>query len=139
MELHLRRLRRRAETAIDYLLLLLDRIDGDPDLEDGADLEPSLAALERHPECIPGESWLNAPYRTRDGAQTVWSKGIRDDREDEHDGAEPDVDDEPSGDEGEPSLGSFDRAINQDHAWRVAGSNWAAQLNSDLEAESPAA
>ncbi len=134
MELQWRRLRKRAEAAIDFLLLLIDEIDGDADLEDGGDLEPSLAALERHPECIPGETWLDAPYRTCDGAQTSWTKGARDDREDEHDGAEPDVDDELSGDEEEPALGAFDRLINQDHAWRQSqGPNWFLHTNADIE------
>lgn len=129
-----RRLRQRAEAAIDYLLLLLDRIDGDADLEECGDLEPSLAALERHPECIPGESWFDAPYATRDGAQISWSKGGRDDREAQHDGAEPDVDDELTGDEGEPSLGSFDRLTNQDHAWRQSqGPRWFLHANADIE------
>ncbi|WP_375782933.1 hypothetical protein ACE10Z_23755 [Bradyrhizobium sp. Pha-3] len=139
MELQWRRLRKRAEAAIDYLLLLLDQIDGEADLEDGGDLEPSLAALERHPECIPGESWLNAPYRTGDGAQTCWNKGSRDDREDEHDGREPNVDDELSGDEEEPALGSFDRLINQDHGWRqTQGPNWFLHANADIEKPSRA-
>ncbi|MCP1832858.1 hypothetical protein [Bradyrhizobium sp. USDA 4545] len=140
LQLHYRRLRKRVETTIDYLLLLLDRIDGDADLEDGGDLEPSLAALERHPECIPGESWSDAPYRDRDGAQVAWCKGTRDDREHDHDGAEPDVDDELSGDEQEPSLGSFDRLVDQVHGWRQTrgtASSWTYHCNSDVERVAP--
>ena len=86
-----------AKELIDFL----DLIGGDPDfknelldddseeLEDADPAEPSLAALERHPSYyIPG--------RDRVGDRTDWAAGNRDDREDEHDGAEPDEDDEPS-------------------------------------------
>ena len=34
--------------AVDQLVLALDEIDGDPDLEDGGDAEPSLGAPEGH-------------------------------------------------------------------------------------------
>ncbi|MFB0487784.1 hypothetical protein ABIE45_000370 [Methylobacterium sp. OAE515] len=34
--------------AVDHLVAALDEIDGDPDLEDGADAEPSLGAPECH-------------------------------------------------------------------------------------------
>jgi hypothetical protein len=42
--------------------------------------------------------------------QEGWAAGSFDDREDEHDGQEPD-------DEGEPSLSSLDRQIDQLAAW----------------------
>ncbi|SDC05780.1 hypothetical protein SAMN05216337_1001146 [Bradyrhizobium brasilense] len=138
MNVQLRRLKRRAEEAVDFLIHVLDSIDGDADSEEGGDAEPSLAALERHPECIVGETWSDAPYRDRDGSQLAWHKGARDDREDDHDGAEPDVDDELSGDEQEPSLGSFDRLTNQDHGWRQtqSPSTWVFHCNTDLELQS---
>lgn len=136
MELQWVRLRQRSEAAIEYLLQLLDHVDGDADVEESGDLEPSLGALERHPGCSTGESWYDAPFSTGDGAQTAWSRGARDDREGEHDGAEPDVDDELSGDEGEPWLGSSVRMADQDKGWRqTQGRHWAQHSNADLEAE----
>ena len=48
---------------IDRAFALLDRIDGDPDLEDGGDCEPSLA-------CPEGRDY-----------QVVWYVGCDDDRE----------------------------------------------------------
>lgn len=37
--------RRRLELAIEAAIALLDRMDGDPDREDGADDEPSLCGV----------------------------------------------------------------------------------------------
>ncbi|WP_036010818.1 hypothetical protein [Bradyrhizobium yuanmingense] len=112
-----------AAAAIEQLISFVDELDGDADLEEGGDLE----------EAGDAEPSLGAP---NEGAQLCWARGPRDDREDEHDGGEPDVDDELSGDEEEPSLGSFDRLMNQDHGWRqTQGRNWVAHQNSDLEAE----
>ncbi|KQS65964.1 hypothetical protein ASG32_30860 [Methylobacterium sp. Leaf361] len=34
--------------AVDHLVAALDEIDGDPDLEEGGDAEPSLGAPEGH-------------------------------------------------------------------------------------------
>ena len=42
------------EGAIDALIALLDLMDGDPDVEDGGDLEPSLAHLNNG-------GWANSP------------------------------------------------------------------------------
>ena len=50
--------------AADRIIAVLDRMDGDPDLEDGADAEPSLAAPE------------NAI-----GSQVVYMRGGDEDRE----------------------------------------------------------
>ncbi|QOG20484.1 hypothetical protein [Bradyrhizobium sp. SEMIA] len=112
-----------AAIAIERLISFVDELDGDADLEESGDLE----------EAGDAEPWLGA---ANEGAQVCWARGPRDDREDEHDGCEPDVDDELSGDEDEPSLGSFDRLTNQDHGWRqTQGCNWVAHQNSDLEAE----
>ena len=50
-----------AQTALDAadrIIAVLDRMDGDTDLEDGADAEPSLAAPENHT-----------------GSQVVWMRG----------------------------------------------------------------
>jgi hypothetical protein len=50
-------------------------------------------------------------------SQERWATGNRDDREDEHDGTEPDED-------GEPMLGSVDRQINQEISWHTRGRWW---------------
>lgn len=55
--------RTRIEEAVERLLVILDRLDGDPDLEDGADVEPSLGAPEGHI------------------SQLVWLRGTDSDRE----------------------------------------------------------
>jgi len=124
------RLRKEAQDEIDRLLAFLDAID-DPELEDDEkeddpDREPSLGAAGSY---VPND-------------QSAWAAGNRDDREeslgddepslgwttegvigmpvhpafvdleDEHDGSEPDLCDEPS-------LGSFDRVMNQEDAWRT--------------------
>ncbi|WP_271567220.1 hypothetical protein [Bradyrhizobium sp. CCBAU 11386] len=68
--------------------------------------EPSLRAIEEHPEANPA-TWWSEHQRSNEGTQVAWAESGADDLEDEHDGREPDVDDELSGDEEEPS-GSFD-------------------------------
>jgi hypothetical protein len=60
-------------------------IDGELDK---ADDEPSLGSIERH--C----SAYGFSGRDGTGNQENWCDGARDDREDEHDGAEPDEDGE---------------------------------------------
>ncbi|MCJ2139486.1 hypothetical protein [Methylobacterium sp. E-066] len=50
--------------AADRIIAVLDRMDGDTDLEDGADDEPSLAAPENHT-----------------GSQVTWLRGNDADRE----------------------------------------------------------
>lgn len=62
-------------SAVDGVLADLNALDGDPDLE------PSLAGLN-----------LTGQY----GDQRHYARGAPDEREDEHDGREPDVDDEHS-------------------------------------------
>lgn len=76
------RLRQRLSGLIERLIDTLDALDTDPDLEDGADDEPSLSAA------IPVTHW--------GGSQDGWIQGVEDDREDacedeggEHDGREP--------------------------------------------------
>lgn len=97
-----RKRRREVEAHIESLIDLLDTMDGDPDFEDGGDLEPDLGAAERHPGIFWGI----------DGGHTQerWADGINDGREieNEHGG---DVQDEPhddsytSGPDFEPDLG----------------------------------
>ncbi len=58
-----RRWRFYAESLIEQAITILDTIDGDPDLEDGGDGEPSLASP------IGGES------------QIIWAAGADDDRD----------------------------------------------------------
>jgi hypothetical protein len=69
---------------------------------DQADDEPSLAS----PESVAtdggpgydGYIWGGRFHTTREGNQTCWARGGREDLEGEHDGREPDVDDEDGGD-----------------------------------------
>ena len=56
-------LRAELHAIIDRAFALVDRLDGDPDLEDGGDAEPSLA-------CPEGRDY-----------QVVWCVGYDDDRE----------------------------------------------------------
>lgn len=53
----------KALDGVDSLVALLDQLDGDPDLEDGGDAEPSLGAPEGH------------------ASQIVWLRGGDQDRE----------------------------------------------------------
>jgi hypothetical protein len=53
----------------------------------------------------------------------AYRRGTTTTREDEHDGSEPDND-------GEPSLWSFDRVTNQEHAWRE---RWGWPCYQDME------
>lgn len=83
------RLRRRLTLLIDRLITALDEIDGDPDLEEGGDDEPTLSAA------IPQTTW--------EGSQDAWVQGSDDEREEacedegaEHDGREPEEDDDKS-------------------------------------------
>lgn len=93
----LRRIRAEAEAEVERLLALLDQLDGYPDDE------PSLGFVENHPFGQDG-GWGGWPYYSSQGRQDV-DQGTDDDREgDEHDGREPDCDDEDGGDD-EPSLG----------------------------------
>lgn len=119
----LMRLRQAAADEVERLLAFLDATDGDPDLEaldeptlaevrkaacryrdEQEDEEPSLGFTENHPDCHDtGDGW-RFPYRCGSGNQTH-PQGNDDDREGcEHDGREPDCDDEDGGDD-EPSLG----------------------------------
>lgn len=83
------RLRERLVVVIDRFISMLDDLDGDTDLEDGGDDEPSLSAS------LPLETWH--------GSQERWLQGSSDDREDacedegaEHDGREPEEDNDTS-------------------------------------------
>lgn len=89
------RLRREARDEIDRLLAFLDTTQPD------ADLEPSLGSSAAH-------EWYS---------QAGWATGTADDREDEHDGKEPDHGEAEPDNEGEPTLGSLESVINQDIAW----------------------
>ena len=131
-------LREQAEHEIEKLIAFVDRIAPDPDLEpslgynpfggddregDDADAEPSLGSIDVHPSGYTTQNELRGLTN-----QENWAAGNRDDAEgDEHDGSEPDVDDEEDDageDDGttlEPSLGSFERLENQEHAWKQRG------------------
>lgn len=60
--------RNQIENAIEFLLSVLDAMDGDHDLEDGGDDEHWLAGSEDDRECDPGD-WGIAD---RDG---LWEQG----------------------------------------------------------------
>jgi len=95
---------------VDGLLQILDAIDADPDLEPSTSAHawpgtPSGAWDEcednhdaEHEDGEPSLGW------TATNKQLGWPwYGDTDEREDEHDGGEPDVDREPNGDEGDYS------------------------------------
>ncbi len=112
------RLRRQAAADIERLIAFLDETDGDADFEAAVDdepagddefagdeTEPSLGAVENHPNLAHYQSWDDRPFRSTSGTQDDWSAGNTDDREhcvdreedDSHDGREPgDGDEEPS-------------------------------------------
>ena len=87
---------RRIEEAIERLVEILDAFDAPAE-----DLEPSLGSCNA--EWIPQTSGLRPVDRL--------------DLEDEHDGAEPD-------EEGEPSLGSLDAVTDQRQSYRQDASVW---------------
>jgi hypothetical protein len=101
----LRILRKEAAAEIERLILFLDALGGDPDLEPGGDDEPALGwtgaeggsgrygALHDGEE-EPSLGWTSALNQTSRRNRL----GACDDAEDEHDGREPDVDDEDGGD-----------------------------------------
>lgn len=105
--------RRAVEQQIDALIDLLDTLDDDPDLEPSlgfterlhniSQSDPNYAANanagdDREADDSDLEPSLGSVNPTIYGVQESWSAGNCDDREHEHDGAEPDAD-------GEPSLG----------------------------------
>lgn len=76
----------------------------------GDEREPSLGSIEVHPYGYTTQGETRGLTN-----QENWAAGNRNDAEgDEHDGSEPDVDDEPC-------LGSYDRLANQAHAWKQIG------------------
>lgn len=80
------RLRIRLTALIDRLITALDEIDGDPDFEDGADDEPSLA----HPETREWDSQASAAaWLPIGGVEWTDLEMSSDDEEGEHDGREP--------------------------------------------------
>lgn len=135
-------LRVQMAAAIERLIAVMDALDGDSDLEDTADDEPSLTWPEdqdgggRRPvgwsfetdleQEADDEPSLGSLGGTGPGStyfsQEDWWDGANDDTEDEHDGREPDVDDEPSEDP-EYELGAT-TAMNQDHAWANHYKGW---------------
>ena len=80
-------LRPAIEDTIERLMLILDELDGDPDVEFEADFEdegldePSLGALEQNPR--PDDGIVQSVGA---GDQSRWGWGDTSDCEDEHDG-----------------------------------------------------
>jgi len=89
-------LRETIQSQIEHLIGVLDFLDTDPDLEDGADAEPDQ-------DGEPSLGSLDAQSQSR------WSGGISSTEDYEQDEA----DDEDGGDR-EPSLGSLSANIHQD-------------------------
>ena len=105
------RIRREAEDTVAFLIDILDERDGDPDeetdnpdLEDGGDHEPSLGSpnVRLGRVMVDGTPlWPEQEQRIDPGFdQSGWStlSGCAD-LEEEHDGREPDVDDEDGHDQ----------------------------------------
>ncbi|MEA2949672.1 MAG: hypothetical protein QOI40_5002, partial [Alphaproteobacteria bacterium] len=80
-----------------WLLLSFHHAPSCQQQTNAAGREPSLGSIESHA-----------------GSQSGWAGGDSRDLEGEHDGAEPDED-------GEPSLGSFDRMADQEKSWSQSG------------------
>jgi hypothetical protein len=112
------RLRKEARDEIDRLIRFLDKTDEyvSRELEDSIDDNPHDDDELDGPEHAededsdPGEPSLGSLENFGTGSQERWSAGNRRDLEVEHDGAEPPED-------AEPSLGSFDRIIDQTASW----------------------
>jgi hypothetical protein len=112
------RLRKAARTEIDRLVRFLDESDNQ------MELEPDGTEAEEHDDPEDDEPSLRANGHGGGGAICYTISAIGDgsemicDREgDEHDGGEPDPYDEDGAD-AEPSLGLFDRMIDQHKSWR---------------------
>lgn len=104
-------LRKEAAAEIERLIAFLDATEPDPDIEgDYSDDEPDQ----------DGEPSLGSINPTIFGTQQTWASGSDDDREDEHSGEEPDVE--------EGSLG-WTETVHQD------GVNWHGGYHGDLEDE----
>lgn len=104
-----------------------DDCEGDSvgeDDEANGDDEPSLGSLESHP--MAGdvgvimrdriEGLTGGGERRQGGDQSRWGSSDSSDLEDEHDGREPEEDDQ--------NLGSFDRLMNQVDSWTVRNVGW---------------
>jgi hypothetical protein len=121
--------RRRIEAAVQAMIDALDAIDAPAeDLEEvdhggpgDEDDEPALGWTDaesagagfNYGAAISGqedEPSLGSLAVYELVSQASWAHGRNNDAEDEHDGREPDVDDEPS-------LGSFDRMTDQTKSW----------------------
>jgi hypothetical protein len=109
------KLRRRIERAVERLITALDALDAPAE-----DLEETDPPEGPDPDAEPS---LGSNTNTYQGA---WATGSADDREDEHDGAEPSED-------GEPLLGSFDRMTDQRKSWRQREGNAFCGLDAEAD------
>jgi hypothetical protein len=100
-----------AKSLIDFLDGLEDT-DRDAAVDDGPCCDDELDGPgdEDDEESDPPEPSLGSLENFGSANQELWAGGNRQDLEDEHDGAEPPED-------AEPSLGSFDRLIDQTMSW----------------------
>jgi hypothetical protein len=116
--------RKEIEDAIERLLALLDQADGDPDLE------PSLGSPN------PRYLYEGGPITS----QERWAEGSRNDIEDEHDGAEPPEDDEPTLGWTECGSGRFSTGVDEEEdslgsTNSIDQTKWSAGAGGDYEQE----
>jgi hypothetical protein len=112
----LRKLRKEVTAEIDNLIDILDRLDGDFDLE---------AEDEREPD-NDFEPSLGSINPTISGGQYQWSFGSTDDIEDEHDGREDETE-HGELDEAENGLGDMDGLIEQSSGCYISGMGYRPQ------------
>jgi len=124
------RLRREAPDEIDRLIRFLDKTDDyvSRELEDSIDDNPHDEETddngEDNEDADPAEPSLASLGLTD---QEGWSMGDRRDLEDEHDGAEPSENDEPS-------LGSFDGLMmDQEVCYLVSGAGMGVSTDAELD------
>src|ERR1700730_19051750 len=124
------RLRRAARDEIDRLIPFLDKTDDyvSRELEDSIDDNPHDEETddngEDNEDADPAEPSLASLGLTD---QEGWSMGDRRDLEDEHDGAEPSENDEPS-------LGSFDGLMmDQEVYYLVSGAGMGVSTDAELD------
>lgn len=129
------RLRKEARDEIDRLIRFLDKTDDyvSRELEDSiddnrqGDNELDGPENEEDEDDDPAEPSLGSTERGEWANQESWAVGGRQDLEDEHDGAEPPEDDEPS-------LGSFEGlTLDQEVAYMTAGEGWSVVVDAELD------
>ncbi|MVS99271.1 hypothetical protein [Devosia marina] len=93
--------------AMDALIVLLDALDGDPDLE------PSLGAPEAKVDLPWGTVFM---VRTQDGDQSMWADGVNDAPTDDAEAVNEDGDELASGELSCPIPGGSDLTMDSLHS-----------------------